>query len=65
MLQRCEQLQEEGQDQGAVDAADEIVAAHEFIGQDEQGNVEENVGQADLPAEQVVQDNAQAGDAAA
>ena len=65
MLQRREQLQEEGQDQGAVDAADEIVAAHQLIGQEEQGDVENNVGDADLPAEQVVQDHAQAGDAAA
>ena len=65
LLQRREQLQEEGQDQGSVDAADEIVAAHELIGQEEQGDIENNVGDADLPAEQVEQDHAQAGDAAA
>ena len=58
-------MQKEGQDQGAVDAADKVVAAHQLVGQEKQGAVENNIGEADLPAEQVEQDHAQAGDAAA
>ena len=58
-------MQKEGQDQGAVDAADKVVAAHQLVGQEKQGDVENNIGEADLPAEQVEQDHAQAGDAAA
>ena len=65
LLQRRKQMQEKGQDQGAVNAADKIVAAHQFISQDEQRDIEEDVGDTDLPAEQVVQDHAQTGDAAA
>ena len=58
-------MQEEGQGQGTEDAADEIVPAHELVRQNEQRNVEQDVGNADLPAKQVEEDHAQAGDAAA
>ena len=58
-------MQEEGQGQGAEDAADKIVPAHEFVRQNEQRDVEQDVGNADLPTKQVEEDHAQAGDAAA
>ena len=58
-------MKKKGKGYSAEDAADEIVFAHQLIGQEKQGDVEQDVGDADLPAEQVEQDHAQAGDAAA